>query len=158
MESIQASGLRLNKEKCWFSKPEWGPQQKQAFTEVKQLFSSAPVLEFFDPAKPTVVSADASSYGLDGVLMQRKPVAFCSSTLTDAEKRYAQIEKECLAGVWASGGFYQYLCGLEKYKLLTDHKPLVTIINSKDLDTTPLRCQRLLIRLMKFNPVSEYVP
>lgn len=79
-------------------------------------------------------------------------------TLTEAEKRYAQIEKECLVSVWASEQFYQYLCGLETYRLITDHKPLVTMINGVDLDKVPLCCQQLLIRLMKFNPVAEYMP
>ncbi len=60
--------------------------------------------------------------------------------------------------MWTSEKFYLYLCGLESYKLLTDHKPLVMLINSRDLDKTPLHCQRLLIHLMKFIPVAEYVP
>lgn len=52
----------------------------------------------------------------------------------------------------------QYLCGLGSFELDIDHKPLSTLINSKDLDTTPFRCQSLLISLMKYNPVAVYVP
>ena len=42
--------------------------------------------------------------GLGGVLRQKhgdqlRPVAFASRTMTDAEKRFAQIEKECMASV-----------------------------------------------------------
>ena len=54
--------------------------------------------------------------------------------------------------------FDRYLCGLEQFKLVTDHKPLVPLINSHSLDNIPLRCQRLLMRLMRFSPVAEYAP
>ena len=51
------------------------------------MVTSAPTLAYFDPSKPTTVSADASSYNIGGVLMQitdgkQHPVAFCSRTLT----------------------------------------------------------------------------
>lgn len=141
----------------------WDSPQQEAFNETKQLIASTPVLSYYDVNRPIVVSADASSYGLGGVLLQPhdeifKPVAFCSRTLTDSEKRYAQIEKECLASVWACEKFHRYICGHSQVTLITDHKPLVPLINSKDLDEVPLRCQRLLMRLMKYDVKAEHTP
>lgn len=56
----------LKSDRTW----TWGPPQQEAFVKVKQIISSSMVLAFYDPKKPTVVCADASSYGIVGVLMQ----------------------------------------------------------------------------------------
>ena len=81
----------------------WGPQQVDAFTCLKKEFVFERILSIYYPEDETIVSADASSYGLGAVLRQKqptcelKPVAYAGGSTTDTECRYAQIEKEVFA-------------------------------------------------------------
>ena len=148
----------LNKHNQWV----WGPAQQTAFTEIKQALETDPVLSLFDQSRETVVSADASSYGLGAVLLQKqpngelKPISYISRSLTPTEQRYAQIEKEALAFTWACERFSDYLLGLE-FHIHTDHKPLVPLFGSKNLDELPIRVQRFRLRMMRFKFTISHV-
>ena len=151
--------LLLRSDSAWC----WDGEQQKAFSDLKQLAVTAPCLKHYNPALPSLVSADASSYGIGGELMQKHgnewmPVAYASRSLTDTEKGYAQIEKECLAAVWTCERFDQYLFGAPRVLLQTDHKPLVPLINTRDLDKVPLRCQRLLLRFLRYEVEAVHVP
>ncbi|GFS12098.1 Pol polyprotein [Elysia marginata] len=47
---------------------------------------------------------------------------------------------------------------MEQFTLNTDHKPFVPLFNNKHLTESPLRCQRMLMRLMRFRVTATYFP
>ncbi|KAM4061891.1 reverse transcriptase (RNA-dependent DNA polymerase) [Hirsutella rhossiliensis] len=77
-----------------------GPEQREAFDQLKRLAIEAPVLAFFRPELPTRLETDASRNATAGVLWQEqpdqtwKPVGFFSRTMTPAERAYP-IQDQC---------------------------------------------------------------
>lgn len=142
----------------------WGPAQEAAFRDVKEELVSDRVLAIYNPERETVISADASSYGLGAVLLQRqptgelRPVAFASRSMTETECRYAQIEKEALATTWAFEHWQDLLVGMPDITVETDHKPLVPLFSTKLIDELPVRIQRFRMRLMRFKFKIQHVP
>lgn len=147
--SQKTSPLRelLNHDVAW----HWDEPQKCAFDELKKDVATTPVLGFYSPHEQVTVSVDASQFGLGACLLQRdKPIAFASRGLSPSEKNYGQIEKEMLAITWGCTKFHDYIYGLEKVTIETDHKPLEALYK-KPLGSAPPRIQRMMLKLQKYS-------
>ena len=85
----------------------WSDAQDRSFQRVKDTLIAPETLAHYDPNRPTIIAADASSTGFGAVLLQvqndykRRPVCYASRSLSDTEKRYAVIKKEALTATWA---------------------------------------------------------
>ncbi|CAM5115715.1 unnamed protein product [Eretmochelys imbricata] len=141
----------------------WTTDAQASFETVKDLIVHSPVLALFSPALPTIVTTDASDYGLGAVLTQlheddtERTVEFASRTLSNAERKYSTVEKEPLACVWATEKWRTYLWGCT-FKLRTDHSPLTTLLTTKGLGRAGYRIARWSARLLSFNYELEYNP
>ncbi|XP_064458842.1 uncharacterized protein K02A2.6-like [Ornithodoros turicata] len=150
----------LRKESRWC----WSSECVEAFETVKLKLSAPESLAHYDPAKPLFLATDASSEGLGAVIFHRidgkeRPIARASKTLTSAEKKYAQIEREALAIIFGVKKFHEYLWG-RRFTLYTDHKPLTTIFGPyKGIPvTTANRLQRWALILMSYSYDIIYKP
>ena len=148
----------LSSKKTWL----WGPDQQSAFSEVKSELSRPTILTLYNLEAPTKVSADASSYGIGAVLLQYnkgqwKPAAYASRSMSDSERRSAQIEKEALATTWSCKKFSAYILG-RHFEIESDHKPLIPLLNSKALDNLPPRILCFQLRLARYQYIAKHVP
>eukprot|EP00731_Ephydatia_muelleri_P022771 Em0015g354a len=111
LEKLEAAGVTLNEEKCEFEKSrllflghiidEQGihadPNKTASIKNMKPLQNVSELRQF-----------------LGAVLLQEKdsvwkPVSYASRSMSETERRYAQIEKEALAVTWAYMGFRKLL-------------------------------------------------
>ena len=98
----------------------WREEIEQAALDaLKKSVLTAPVLMHPDVKNPFVVVTDASDYGIGASLEQsdhdgrRRPVAFFSHKLSDAERKYPVHERELLAIVLALRKWRHLLFGSE---------------------------------------------
>ncbi|KAK3554936.1 hypothetical protein QTP86_001566 [Hemibagrus guttatus] len=85
-------------------KLSWTDQARTAFLQLKDRFTTAPILRHPDPELPFVVEVDASCSGIGAVLSRQHgeprklhPCAFHSRKLTAAERNYDVSNRELLA-------------------------------------------------------------
>ena len=86
------------------------------------------------------MGAILSQVDLGGV---EHPVCYASRSCNPAEQNYSSFEGECLAVVWATRHFRQYLFG-NSFHLVTDHEPLKWIMTTEKLTRKLARWSLLL--------------
>lgn len=96
-------------------------EHQNAFEMIKEQLCLAPMLQYFDIAKPVVVQTNESKNGFEAAYFWRISQCHASRSLSESEQNYGQIEKELFIVLCAMRKFHQPVFG--KIVLLqTDHK------------------------------------
>ncbi|CAI7807229.1 unnamed protein product [Closterium sp. NIES-54] len=106
----------------------WGEKEHAAFSTVKNVLCSPPILCIADPHHPFKVVTDASDIAIGAVLLQDfgnglQPIAYESRKLHPPEKNYPIHDCEMLAIVLAFKVWRCYLTSID-VTIRTDHKSL----------------------------------
>ncbi|MBW0490183.1 hypothetical protein O181_029898 [Austropuccinia psidii MF-1] len=107
------------------------------FHQLKEAFTTAPILSQFNPSLPTIVETDASDYALGAVLSQvsdsgKHAIAFDSWKLLPEELNYEIHDKELLGIVWDLKRWRAFLLSLSSpFEVLTNYSSLQYFISSK---------------------------
>ena len=134
----------------------WSETQDKAWSDIKTAITQAPFLRYYSLQDEVSLQCDAPETGLGAPLLQlQQSVSFASRALTQTETRYAQIEKELLAIVFACEKFDKYIFEPDVVTVETDHKPLEEIFK-KSLCDAPARHERMLLRLQRYNLEVRY--
>src|SRR5438270_474798 len=142
-------------------------EAKEAFRKLKATFTTAPVLQHFDPEKPIRIETDTSGFAVAAILSQPStltvgrrsdahwhPVVFWSRKMTPAERNYDTHDQELLAIVKPFKQWRHYLEGSRHpIMVLVDYANLRYFITTKELS----RCQaRWAERLAAFDFEIQY--
>ncbi|MEL6803182.1 MAG: DDE-type integrase/transposase/recombinase, partial [Bacteroidota bacterium] len=161
----------------------WNDQLQQAFDRSKLhiIESVKNGVQSFDPELPTCLQCDWSKSGIGFLLLQKH----CHCTLPDqsettisqccdsgwrlilagsrftntAECNYAPTEGEALAVAWALQTSRMFTLGCPQLIIVTDHKPLLGLLNGRDLASIKNpRLRRIKERTLDYGFIIKYCP
>ena len=161
----------------------WNEQLQEAFESSKKhiVNSVAKGIETFDPERLTCLQCDWSKNGIGFLLLQKHcgcnqpdptdttmqlccksgwKIVYAGSRFTNpAESRYSPTEGEALAVAWSLKSSRLFTLGCPNLFVITDHKPLLGIMNGRDLGTIKNpRIRRLKEQTLDFYFTIKYCP
>ena len=146
----------------------WTSRAETAFSKLKSLFSTAPVLIHPDSTRQFIVEVDASDTGIGAVLSQRSeedqkfhPCAYFSRSYDPAERNYDVGNKELLVVHDALKEWRHWLEGAKlPFIVWSDHKNLTYLKTAKRLNSRQARWALFFSRFdftLTYRPGSKNV-
>ena len=138
----------------------WSSEANKAFRALQKVFTSAPILQHFQPDLPLTIEADASDFALGCILSQPsldcslRPICFYSRKFTPAKLNYPIYDKELLVVVDAFKQWRVYVEGaVLPVSVYTDHKNLEYFSTAR---TTSRHHARWATSLSTYNFIIYY--
>ncbi|KAH9680148.1 hypothetical protein KPL71_026438 [Citrus sinensis] len=127
---------------------DFNEECQRAFKKLKEVLTSAPVIQPPNWDLPFEIMCNASDYTVGAVLGQcvgKLPhvIYYASRTLNDAQLNYSTTEKELLAVIFALEKFRSYLIG-SKVIVYSDHAAIRYLLTKKDAKPCLIRWILLL--------------
>jgi hypothetical protein len=132
---------------------EWTPDMEKAFVDLKERFTTAPILSHYSPERQSIVEIGTSDFELGAVISQKSsdnklyPIAYHSHKCSPAEINYEIHDKELLAVADSFKIWQKYLEGARLPVLVyTDHQNLEYFTTTKVLNRRQARWAQDLAR------------
>ena len=139
--------VRLTKKDTVFT---WGPEQDQAFVQLKEAFLADEVLATLDPERKAIVECDSSGYAIGATLSQEddlgnlRTVAYLSRKFLPHEANYPIHDKELLAVIFCLTEWDSELRSVQEFEVITDHKNLEYFTQKQRLTERHVRWSQTL--------------
>jgi len=126
---------------------EWTEHCEEAFVKLKNLLTSAPVIQRPNWSLSFEIMRDASDYAVGvflGQIKDKKPyvIYYASKTLNSAQMNYTTTKKELIVVLFACEKFRSYLVGSPV--VVSDHATLKYLLSKKDSKARLVQCILLL--------------
>ena len=138
---------------------DWTDACQRNFVQLKNALTADTVMAHPDPLKPYSLFTDACDTAIGAILTQidskgrHRVIQYISHSLPDVQRRWATIEKEAYAVIYALQKLRPYLLGAD-FIVYTDHKPLKSLF-AKSMNNTKI--QRWAILLAEYGAHIEYI-